>query len=76
MEEAKTDILCIQEPKIRSKSCFYFKDYVCITSTDIKGGETPPQKITKTTISPDEPGLKISLEESQPHEEHHTQSQE
>ena len=28
-----------------------FKDYVCISSTDLKGGEKPPQKIMKTNVS-------------------------
>ena len=59
MEKANIDILCIQESKIPSNSCFSYKDYVCISSTDIKGGEKPPTKVMKTIISENTPSLEL-----------------
>jgi len=52
MDEHEIDILCVQEAKIPSNSFFRYKDYICVISTDIKGGEKAKQpKITKGTIS-------------------------
>ena len=56
MEERHVDILCIQESKIPSNSFFKYKDCICISSTDIKGGETKAdQKITKAIPKDQEP---------------------
>ena len=56
MDEHEIDILCVQEAKIPSNSFFKYKDYICVTSTNIKGGETVKQpRITKGTISEKEP---------------------
>lgn len=66
MEKANIDILCIQESKIPSNSCFSDKDYICISSTDIKGGEKPPAKTMKTIISENIPPLEIRTAEQTP----------
>ena len=55
MEDHQTDTLCIQESKIPSNSFFRFGEYVCVTSTDLKGGEKPPQKVTKAVPEDEEP---------------------
>ena len=61
MEDHNIDILRDEKPKIPSKSLFIYKDWICITSTDIQGGEPdiqggePPKKkkpITKTKPEP------------------------
>ena len=44
IEDHNTDILCVQESKIPSNSFFRYKDYICITSTDLKGGRNLPRK--------------------------------
>ena len=57
MEDHNTDILCVQESKIPSNSFFRFKDYICIISTDLKGGEKPLQKTTKAVPEQNEPTI-------------------
>ena len=64
MEDNHTDILCVQEAKIPHNSFFRFGEYICITSTDIKGGEKPPHKITKAVPEDREP--KVALEKMNP----------
>ena len=54
------DILCIQESKIPLNSFFRYKDFICISSTDIQGGEktaknNPGLKVTKSNPSENEP---------------------
>ena len=47
MEEHEVDIACIQENKIPTNSKYKIKDYVFITSTDIKGGVTKKKEEPK-----------------------------
>jgi hypothetical protein len=49
----------VQEAKIPSNSFFRFGEYICITSTDLKGGEKPPQEITKKLADEHEPVLTL-----------------
>ena len=44
-----------RKPKYRIIVFFRFGEYICITSTDIKGGEKTPQKITKAVPEEREP---------------------
>ena len=61
-EDHKTDILCVQESEIPSNSFFRFGEYVCITSTDLKGGENHPPRITKAVPEDCEPQKDVELE--------------
>ena len=63
IEDNNTDIVCVQESIIPSNSFFRFKDYICVTSTDIKGGEKPPCKITKAVPLLEQPVIDIETTE-------------
>ena len=62
MDEKEIDILCVQEAKFPSNSFLKYKDYICVTSTNIKGGEKVKQpKTTKGTIAEKEPATATGI---------------
>ena len=49
MDDNNIDIMCIQESKTPSNSFFKFGNYICVSSTDIQGGEQPTKTAGKKT---------------------------